>query len=49
MELDTRLKSAWVLVLLALAVSAGELMTRQAAGVLVLLLSFALGPIWHLS
>ena len=44
LDFDTRLKVAWVLTLLALAVAAGELLPSQVAGTLVLALSAAV--IW---
>ena len=46
MNIDIRLKVAWALTLLALAVAAGELLPSQVAGTLVLVLALSAATIW---
>ena len=46
MDFDTRLKVAWALTLLALAVAAGELAPSQGAVVLCLVLALSAVTIW---
>jgi len=43
---DTRMKLAWVLTLLALAVAMGELLPTHVAGTLVLVLALSAVTIW---